>query len=345
MNKKYRPVKLEDLAKKLNVSNVTVSKALRDHPDISVETKQRVKELAEKLGYMPNLIARNLSSRRSNTIGLVVPKVAHIFFSTVIEAVYDAAFENNYEIVLTISQEQAEREKRHIQTLLSMKVDGLIVSVTQETTDLEIFKHVMKLNIPIVFIDRVPDLPGTSSISVDDLGGAYTAIEYAIKKGYRKIGLLGGYQHINIGKARYQGFEQAMNNCGVPINPKWVHFGGFGEEDGYYGFKKIIETGDIPEYVLAVTYPVALGMYSAAAELGISIPQDIEVTCFGKNTFNRFIPSVFNFIDQPAHDLGTEAVKLMLEHINDPQAITPKQIQLSTNLMIEESVNQKYLAI
>ncbi len=345
MNNKYRPVKLEDLAKRLNVSNVTVSKALRDHPDISFETKQKVKELAEQLGYVPNLIARNLSSRKSNTIGLVVPKAAHIFFSTVIEAVFDAAFVRNYDIVLTISQEKAEREQRHIQTLLSMKVDGLIVSVTQETTDLEIFKKVLKLGIPLVFIDRIPDLPGASSISVDDHGGAYTATEYAIRKGYKRIGHIGGYQHVNIGKARYDGFEDAMRDNKVPINPNWVSFGGFNEEDGYSAFKKMAESGDVPDYVLCVSYPVALGMYSAAMESGINIPQDIEVSCFGKNTFNKFIPSIFNFIDQPAHDLGTEAVKMMLEQIASPTQLPPKTMQLYTKLMIEENFDRKFVAI
>lgn len=335
MNEKYRPIRLEDLAKRLNVSNVTVSKALRNHPDISAETKLRVKDLANKLGYVPNLMARNLSSRRSNTIGLVVPKIAHIFFSTVIEAIYDTAFKNNYEIVLTISQEHADREFFHIQSLLSMKVDGLIVSVTQETKDLAIFERVLKLGIPLVFIDRVPDLQGASSISVDDFGGAYSATEYAIRKGYTRLAHLGGFQHINIGKARTEGFRQAMTHNNIVIDEEQIVFGGFSEEDGYNGFKKILATGKIPQYVLAVTYPVALGMYSAAAEAGLRIPDDIEVTCFGKSTFNLYSPSVFNFIDQPASALGIEAVTLMIEQLNNREDFTPKHIQLPTQLLIK----------
>lgn len=334
MNEKYRPIRLEDLAKRLNVSNVTVSKALRNHPDISSETKARVKELAEKLGYVPNLMARNLSSRRSNTIGLVVPKIAHIFFSTVIEAVYDTAFKNNYEIVLTISQEHADREFFHIQSLLSMKVDGLIVSVTQETKDLAVFERVLKLGIPLVFIDRVPDLQGASSISVDDYGGAYSATEYAIKKGYTCLAHLGGYEHINIGRARTEGFRQAMLHNNHPVDEDLIVHGGFSEEDGYNGFKKILATGKRPDYILAVTYPVALGMYTAAAEAGIKIPDDMEVTCFGKSTFSLLSPSIFNFIDQPAAALGIEAVTLMIEQLNNRDNFTPKHIQLPTQLLV-----------
>lgn len=343
MNEKYRPIKLEDLAKKLNVSNVTVSKALRDHPDISSETKQRVKELAEKMGYVPNLMARNLSSRKSMTIGLVVPKIAHIFFSSIIEAVYDAAFEKGYEIVLTISGEHEEREKKHVQTLLSMKVDGLIISITQETKDLTAFERVVKLGLPLIFIDRVPDVQGASSISVDDFGGAYAATEYAVKKGYKRIAHIGGYQYINIGKHRYDGFKSALEKYGMHPEENLVTFGGFSEEDGYNAFTKMAESGQLPEYILAVTYPVALGIFSAASERGIQIPGDIEVTCFGKNTFNKYIPSIFNFIDQPAVEIGTEAVKLMIEQLQAGDGFSPRNIQLGTELMLNDKMSSKLL--
>lgn len=341
MTKKYHLVTLEDIAKKLKVSKVTVSKALRNHSDISTETTEKVKNLAAQLGYVPNIIARNLSSRKSNTIGLVVPKIAHVFFSTVIEAIYDAAFKNNYEILLTVSQEHADREAKHIQTLLSMKVDGLIISVTEETKELAIFNKVAHHGIPLVFIDRVPGISGISSVTVDDFGGAYSATEYAIKKGYRRIGHLGGYQHINIGKARYSGFVKAMEDHDVKINPHWITQGGFSEEDGYNGFMKIYKKDLLPQYILAVTYPVALGMYSAANEVGIRIPDDIEVTCFGKNTTERLIPSVFNLVDQPAKNIGSEAIKLMIEQINNPKSFQPKQIQLKTSLIINSTASKQ----
>jgi len=331
--KRIKPIRLEDLSKKLKVSKVTVSKALRDHPDISPETKLKVKALAEKLGYMPNYMAKNLSSRKSHIIGLVVPKIAHLFFGSIIESVYDTAFENNYEIILTVSQESVEREKKHIMSLLSMRVDGLIVSITQETKDVSIFNRALQLNVPIVFIDRVPNLKDVPSVTVDDKGGAFTAVEHFIQQGIKKIGHIGGYLHINIGKARYDGFLKAMSKNNLPINENWISFGGFGEEDGYKGFKRIYETGPLPEAILAVTYPVALGIYEAASELGISIPGDIKVTCFGSNTYKRSIPSVFSFVDQPTTELGREAVNLMIKLINDPKEYKSINIELKTRLM------------
>lgn len=344
MKKRIGPVKLEDLAKKLQVSKVTISKALRNHPDISPLTTAKVKELAEKLGYIPNFMAKNLSARKSNIIGLVIPKIAHMFFASVIESVYDTAFKNNYETVITVSQEIAEREKRHILSLLSMRVDGLIISITQETKDISIFERVMNQNVPIVFIDRVPDLKDVSSITADDKGGAYNATEYAIKKGYRKIAHIGGYSHINIGKKRQDGFFEAMKFYNIPVNTDWVIEGGFGEEDGYNGFKKIYKKGNHPDYIFAVTYPVALGIYEAANEEGIRIPEDIEVTCFGNNTFKYMVPSVFNFVDQPTVELGKEAVNLIIKQINDPKSFEPKNVELKTRLIINSRSKSELVA-
>jgi len=334
MSKKIQPVRLEDLAKKLNVSKVTISKALRNHPDISKEMRTKARQLAEELGYVPNFLAKNLSSRRSNIIGLVVPKIAHYFFGSVIESIYNTAFNKNYEILLTVSQEMAERERMHILSLLSMKVDGLIVSITQETKDTKIFEQVQKLNVPLVFIDRVPEMEFAPSVTVDDYGGAYEATEYFIKKGITRIAHIGGYQHINIGKSRHAGFTDAMEKHKIKINRNWIYEGGFSEEDGYEGFKTVCAKGSIPKAILGVTYPVALGIYKAAQEMGFRIPDDIQVTCFGSNEYNQMAPSLFNFVHQPAKKLGEEAVKLIMSIINDPDRHKNTNIELKTKLLI-----------
>lgn len=343
--KRIKPIKLEDLAEKLGVSKVTISKALRNHPDISPGTTSKVKALAEKLGYMPNYMAKNLSARKSNTIGLVVPKIAHFFFGSVIESVYDTAFENNYETVITVSQESVERERKHIMSLLSMRVDGLIVSITQETKDISIFERALKLNVPVVFIDRVPDMKDIPTVTVDDRGGALSAVENFVKNGVTKIGHVGGYQYINIGKARYEGFIEAMKNHNVPVNEKWITFGGFGEEDGIKGFKKIFESGELPEAIFAVTYPVALGVYEAALEHGIKIPSDMKITCFGNNAYKRSIPSVFNFVDQPTKELGQEAVNLLLKMINNPKDYKSINVELKTKLITNGSTDVTQLVL
>ena len=334
-------ITLNDIAKRLNVSKVTVSKALRGHPDISRETTKRVKKIAEELGYTPNFAARNLSSRKSNTIGVVVPKIAHFFFSSLIESIYDTAFYNNYDIALTVSQEDSEREKKHIETLLAMRVDGLIVSISQQTKEKAIFDKVLSRDVPLVFMDRVLDVKGTSQVTVDDKGGAFKAIEQAIKNGYRKIAHLGGYKEINIGKDRYAGFVEAMKQYGLPINPDWIIFGGFGEDYGYSGFMRLYRSGNMPEFIFAVTYPVALGVYTAAAEVGMKIPNDIDLICFGNSSVSRFIKPELSYVNQPTDELGKTAVELVLAHINEFEDYRPRRIQIPTTLVLRETCINK----
>jgi LacI family transcriptional regulator len=337
--KKNAHITLEDIAKRLKVSRVTVSKALRGHPDISEATVRRVHKVASELGYSPNLIARNLSSRRSNMLGLVVPKIAHFFFGSVIEAVYNTAFLNNYETILLVSQENAEREWKHLQTLVSMRVDGIIVSVSQETRDVEIFNWIQKMRIPLLFVDRMPEPPpsGFSSLLVDDRQGAFQAVEHAIKIGYRKLAFLGGSQHINIGRNRLRGFEDALAAHGIPVNPEWIIGGGFGKDVGYNGLMQLYRHGRLPEFVLTATYPAALGVYEAAKELGLRIPGDLDMISFGDSDVGRFISPSLSCVSQPTQELGTRAVQLILDMIRHREDHREQHVELSTQLLLRET--------
>jgi LacI family transcriptional regulator len=341
MVRKGFQIKLSDIAKKLDVSSVTVSKALRGHPDISSETVKKVKAVAKELGYVPNFMARNLSSKNSRMIGVIVPKIVHFFFSTVIESIYDAAFENGYEIILTVSQENPERELLHIQSLLSMRVDALIISVTENTIDYTIFDTIRKMGIPITFIDRIIPLKEFNSIVTDDYGGAVLGTEQAIKTGYKKLGTIGGYQHTNIGRDRLKGFKDTIKKHHLPIYPEKIILGGFSEQEGYRGFMKLYSSGNLPEFLLAVSFPVALGIYKAAQELGLKIPKDFDIICFGTGEFGNFLTPKITMIDQPATTLGRAAVELTLENIRNHESFEPKHIKLPTKLIIGDTCIKK----
>lgn len=332
-------VTLEDIAKRLKVSRVTVSKALRGHPDISPEMTKKVRKKATELGYTPNIIARSLSSRRSNMIGVVVPKIAHSFFSSVIEGVYNTTFEHNYETILTVSMENSEREKRHLQTLVAMRVDGIVISITQETTDLDRFNWIRSLGIPLVFVDRRPDPApsGFSSVLVDDHNGAFQATEQAIKVGYRKLGFIGGSPTINIGKNRLQGFQDAMHEYHIPVNNEWISTSGYGKDGGYAGVKRLHEARNLPEFFFAATYPVALGIYEAAKDLGLKIPDDIDLICFGDTEVGRFISPAISVVRQPTHELGSRAVQILMENILSPDVVHEHHVVLPTSLVLRET--------
>jgi len=335
--RKRSHVNIGDIAEKLSVSSVTVSKALRGHPDISPETTARIKKIALELGYVPNLMARNLSARNSQTIGVIVPKIAHFFFSSVIEAIYDAAFENKYEILLTVSQENADREATHLQTLLSMRVDGLIVSVSQQTQSSAIFDAALKRGVPLTFMDRVMEIKGANKVTGDDHGGAFAATEQAIKVGYRKLGHIGGPEFTSIGKERFRGFKDALKQYDVPFNPAYHVPLGFSEEDGYKGFMRLHSTGNLPEFVFAVSFPVALGVMRAAKELGLVIPKDIDMICFGAGPLNQFISPKLSVVDQPTGTLGRAALEMTLENIRGGESFKPQGVQLPTKLLLGET--------
>ncbi|MGA9364219.1 MAG: LacI family DNA-binding transcriptional regulator [Bacteroidota bacterium] len=341
--KRHSHITLNDIAKRLGVSRVTVSKALRGHPDISEETVRRVRKVTEELGYSPNIIARSLSARRSNMIGLVVPKIAHFFFGSVIEGVYNMALENNYETILTVSQENAELERKHLQTLVSMRVDGIIISISQTTRDVGVFTWIRKMGFPLLFLDRRPEppLPGFNSVLADDKGGAFKAVEQAIKVGYRKIACIGGNTHINIGKNRLLGFETAMKQHGIPIKKEWIITGGFGKNVGYDGFMQLHSSGRAPDFIFAMTYPIALGVYEAAKELGLRIPDDIDLISFGDSDVTRVISPALSCVAQPSFELGSKAAELMLKTILHPDSAGEQHLVLPADLLIRETCTGK----
>ena len=334
-------ITLKDIAEDLNISKVSVSKALRDHPDIGAETKRLVRETAERLGYVPYYIARNLSSRQSKTIGLVVPKIAHHFFASAIETIYNTAFDNKYEIIMTVSQEKVENELIHLQTLLSMRVDGLIISVTEQTKDISIFETVKKRGIPLVFFDRVIEGLGFSTVTADDEQGTYDAITEVINSGYTKFAHLAGYSYTNIGKNRLNGFRNAMKDNNLKVFEHWVVGTGFAEGDGYKGFMKLFRSGELPEVIFTVTYPVALGVILAAQEAGISIPGDLQIVSFGGSIYNRFVTPSISYIDQPSEEIGKKATELLLDEIKNPEMREERHIVVPTKLVICDTCKKK----
>jgi LacI family transcriptional regulator len=329
-----KDITLQDIATKLKVSKVSVSKALRDHPDISTKTKKRIRETATRLGYTPNYIARNLSARRSKTIGLVVPKIAHHFFAQAIEAVYQTAFEHNYEIIMAVSQEDVQKEEMHLQTLLAMRVDGLLVSVSEQTINNSVFKSLAKRGVPLVFFDRIISDLGFSTVTADDEQGTFRAITEIITMGFTKIAHLAGYSYTNIGKNRNLGFKQAMSQKKITVPAHWIIESGFSERNGYTGMMQLAQNKPLPQVVFTVTYPVALGALSAAKEIGISFPEDMQLLSFGGSDFNKYLSTPISYIDQPADQIARYATELLLNEIIDPESRTENHHIIPTELVL-----------
>lgn len=332
-----KPVTLQDIANRLGISKVSVSKALRGQSDIGKTTTARVLTMAEEMGYRPNILARKLSAKRTRTIGLVVPKIAHNFLAQAIDSIYTLANEKEYEIVMMVSEEDEQLERRHIETLMSMRVDGLLVSVTEKTTESDIFVKVAENGTPLVFFDRVMEDIGFSCVSSADIQGSRDLVNHAISQGYRSIGHIGGFQHVSIGYKRYAGYKDALKANALPENKDHVVFGGFSEVDGYEGLKKIHASGSLPEIIFAVTYPVALGILSGARELGISIPEELDLICFGSSIYNPFISPSLTGIDPPAEKVGSTALEHLLHQIEAPDEASVENVIVPVEITSAET--------
>lgn len=331
-----KPVTLKQIAAAVNTSVSTVSMALSDHPHISPVTKAEIQKIAKIMGYTPNLIARKLSSRKKRTIGLVVPKVAHPFFSEAIEAIYDEAHQRGYDIFMMISSEDAALEAHHIKTLLGLQVDGFLISVTEKTTDFSPFESILSKNKKLVFFDRIVENLGCSSVVCDDDQGCYNLVSFALDKGYTKIGYIAGYSGIYIGRERRHGFERALKDRNIPLNPDWIVEGGFDQNDGYAGMKKLYDRGPLPQLICTVSFAAALGVLSAIHELGLSIPKDIDVISFGDSGYNPYMKPALTAVHLNAKEIGKKAIDLLISQLASPRQVKEKII-VPTHLVINDT--------
>jgi len=330
-----------DIAKLLNVTRITVSKALRNHPDISSEMKNKVRELAAELSYTPNQIAKNLNARKTFTMGIVIPDLENSFFAYATDSMIDAATEKNYNVFLTVSRESQQNELLNIQNLIGMRVDGLLVCVSQQTNDPDVFNLVKSKSIPLVFFDRRIEGLNFSSISFDDKNGALVALEQIIKEGYTKIAHFAGYSNVSIGKERLNGYKLALEKNGIEFKPDWVVEGGFEVEDGYEAFMKLYRANNLPDIIFTVNDRVALGAYHGAKEAGLNIPEDIGFVAYGFNeTVQTFSPSL-SIINQDPRKLGRAAVNTLIDEINNTELKKIQSISIEEEFLWNNSIKRR----
>lgn len=334
-------IRQSDIAKELNISRVTVSKALRDHPDISKSMKKKIIETARKMGYVPNLIARQLNSRRTFTIGIVVPDLENSFFSYVVDSMIDYATENNYHVILTVSREKESIEKQNIENLIGMRVDGLLVCLSQETKEKEMFEVVRKMNIPLVFFDRAFENMNFSRVVFNDKPGAVNSLNRVIGEGYSKFANFAGYKTTNIGKERSEGFTEALIKNKIPVRKEWIIEAGFELMDGYDSFRKLNSSGNLPEVIFTVNDRVALGAYKAVKEAGLRIPEDIGIFGYGFNEITDFFDPQFTVINQNPRKMGMEAAKLLISEIEDDTKRGKTRLVIDEEFLWRKSVMRR----
>lgn len=332
------PATIKDLAKELNLSASTVSRALRDHPDISPLTKKRVISLANKLDYHPDSIAQSLQTQKTKTIGVIVPEIKQPFFASVINGIEELAYSAGYTIIVCQSNETYDREVLYTRTLVSHRVAGLLVSLSQTTQNLDHFKALQRRGVPIVFFDRVNDDIEASKVVVDDYNGAFAAVDHLIKSGYKRIAHLAGPKNLSISKYRLKGYKDALKLGNRPYNEELVVYGGLDDTDGVVGFQKLLSLEILPDAVFAVNDPVATGAFLTIKEHGLKIPDDVALVGFSNTNVSSLLDPPLTTVEQPTYEIGKTAVQLLLAQINNSEEnFVPQFEVLKTHLIIRGS--------
>jgi len=307
---------LKDLANELGIHFTTVSRALRNHPNVSPETRKRVLELAEERGYQPDSIAQNLKSKKSYTIAVMVPEIQNDFFSSVISGIEEVAYQEGYTIMVFQSNEDYQREQLNLRPIVSQRVAGLLISVSKSTLNGNHFKKLEKQHIPIVFFDRFCKDVKASRVYTDDYIGAMKAVEHLISQGYQRIAHLAGPESVSVSKSRFEGYVHALKKHNVHIEESLIIYGGFQEEDGRQGLRKLLDNNLRPDAVFTVNDFVASGVYLQAKESGILIPRDLAVVGFGNNNISKLMSPPLTTVRQSTREMGIRAAKLLLREIN-----------------------------
>lgn len=335
---KSNQVTIKDIALQLNISPSTVSRALKDHPDISSDTKQAVNELARKLHYQPNSIALSLRKQRSFTIGVIIPETVHYFFSNVISGIEDVADIEGYNVIICQSNESYEREVRSTQALLSSRVDGILVAVSRETESFDHFVELHERGIPIVFFDRICESINTSRVIVDDYEGAYKAVEHLINIGCKRIAHLAGPDKLLISKYRLNGYLQALKDHDIPADEDLIitYLKGTRAE-GQEFTRRLLSLPDPPDGIFSHNDIVAIGAIQALKAEGFKVPEDVAVVGFSNWEFSSFTEPTISSVSQPGYEMGLEAARLFIKQIVNGENFEPETKVFKTELIVRGS--------
>ena len=334
---KGRQITIKDIAAELGISASTVSRALKDHPDISIKTKKAVNELAEKLHYKPNVVALSLRNSKSNIIGVIIPELIHHFFSSVISGIDDLAYNNGYSVMIAQSNESFEREVSETHAMMASRVAGVLVSVSKKTTDFAHFQNLEDNGIPVVFFDRASKDVKMDKVVVDDFDGAFKAVDYLIKTGCKRIVHFGTSQHLLIGRNRQNGYLHALFKNGIAIDESLI-FKCDDYDEAWFLTEKLIKSGNIPDAIFAVNDMTAIGALQAAKHQGLKVPEDISVIGFTNGRIATMTDPPLTTVEQHGYEMGQIAVRMLLNHLekeNDDREAETRVIK--TDLIVRES--------
>jgi len=333
-----KEVTIYDLARKLNISVATVSRALKDDPVVSKKTKKKISDLAQEMGYRSNHFARNLRTQRTHTIGVIIPRINSYFMSAVIAGMENIATSEGYNLIISQSSESVEKEIANAATLFNNRVDGLLVSLAYDTDSLAHFDAFIKKKVPLIFFDRTADQKDCTSILINNWKAAYEATTHLISQGRRRIVHITATQKRNVYVDRLKGYKQALADQNLPFREDYVIVGNLSQEAGAEAAVRIREMDPLPDAVFVANDNCAVGCIIALKQMGIRIPDDIALVGFNNDPVSTVVEPNLTTINYPGYEMGQVAARNLIDHLNGSSNIhSTNTIILRSELILRDS--------
>ena len=326
---------LHDVARAAGVSIATVSATINNSAYVSPELQERVRRAIRELGYHPDGIARSLKKRSTQSLGLIISDITNPFFTALVRGIEDAANARGYALILCNTDERLEKERAYIRLLRTRRVDGLIMAPAGAPDDYRGFSA--EVNTPLVFIDRrIPAVPADAVI-VDNVAGARQVVQHILQLGHRRIGAITGLPHISTTHERIQGYRQALESAGVPLDPALMLGGNSRLEGGFRAAHELLSRDKRPTAIFATNNLMAIGLMRAVAERGLRCPEDISVACFDDFEWASVFHPRLTTVAQPIYDMGMKAAELLFARLDGTLTGDPQEVVLSPSLVIRDS--------
>lgn len=331
-------ITLKKLAKELNISISTVSRALNDHPDISTETKEKVKYLAQKHHYVPNIFAKGFRKRKSNILGVIVPNITHYFTSTILRGILYEASLKGYRVIISESNNDAKKQTEMLKTMIQFGVDGILVSLTKMTKDVNSIIPVAN-KLPLILFDKVSSKIPCTQITINDEEAAFNAIEHLINIGKKRIAIIKEREFSYVSEKRYAGYLKALKEHNIEIDEKIIiSVDDISLQQGKRMTNILLSLKERPDAIFAITDDAAIGVIKTLKKFNIKIPDEIAVVGFSNSSHATIVEPSLTTIDQPGETMGKTAVKYLIEEIESPtEKISNKTIEIKSNLIIRDS--------
>jgi len=333
-----KEVTIYDLARKLNISVATVSRALKDDPVVSKKTKKKISDLAQEMGYRSNHFARNLRTQRTNTIGVIIPRINSYFMSSVIAGMENIATSEGYNLIISQSSESVEKEVANTITLFNTRVDGLLVSLAYDTDSMAHFDPFIKKNVPLIFFDRTVDQKDSTCVLINNWKAAYEATTHLISQGRRRIVHITATQKRNVYIDRLKGYRQALTDQRIPFREDYIIVGNLSQEAGAEAAVRIREMQPLPDAVFVANDNCAVGCMIALKQMGVRIPEDIAFVGFNNDPVSTVVEPNLTTINYPGYEMGQVAARNLIDHLNGVSNIhSTNTIILRSELILRES--------